>query len=137
MLTSTGVSTVEREAATLVDDADSTVVDTPVTVDIQANDTIPDGSTGWEVDTATTEGGTVVDNGDGTITYTPPAGFTGTDTLPVTGPDGVEVEATVTITVTDADEPPVPMIAPAIAVVGLLGGAALLGRRHRSDGWAT
>ncbi|WP_169736395.1 Ig-like domain-containing protein, partial [Promicromonospora kroppenstedtii] len=100
------------EPAVLVDDSASTPADTPVTVDIDENDTIPEGSTGWDVDTTTAEGGTVVDNGDGTVTYTPPAGFTGTDTFTyrVTGPDGVEVEATVTVTVTEDPEPPVPAI---------------------------
>jgi hypothetical protein len=117
----------------LVDDSDSTVMDTPVTVDVQANDTIPDGSTGWEIDTTTTEGGAVVDNGDGTVTYTPPAGFVGTDTFTyrVTGPDGVEHEATVTITVTEDDEPPVPMVAPGMAAVTLLGASLLTAVRRR------
>ncbi|MFI2363960.1 cadherin-like domain-containing protein [Promicromonospora sp. NPDC019610] len=126
--------TVEREEAVLVDDSDSTPVDTPVDVDLQANDTIPDGSTGWEVDTTTAEGGTVTDNGDGTVTYTPPAGFTGTDTFTyrVTGPDGVEVEATATITVTEEEEPPVPMVAPGMAVAGLFGAGALAAVRHRN-----
>ncbi|MFI2363962.1 Ig-like domain-containing protein [Promicromonospora sp. NPDC019610] len=119
----------------LVDDSDSTTADTPVDVDIQGNDTIPDDATGWGVDTTTAEGGRVTDNGDGTVTYTPPAGFLGTDTFTyrVTGPDGVEHEATVTITVTDDDEPPVPMVAPGLAVAGLLG-TGLLGavRRRRN-----
>lgn len=117
----------------LVDDSDSTVMDTPVTVDVQANDTIPEGSTGWVVDTTTTEGGTVVDNGDGTVTYTPPAVLAGTDTFTyrVTGPDGVEHEATVTITVTEDDEPPVPLITPATAVGTLLGAGLLTAVRRR------
>ncbi|WP_322645561.1 Ig-like domain-containing protein [Oerskovia flava] len=115
--------TVDRDPAVLVDDADSTVVDTPKVVEIQGNDSIPDGSTGWDVDSTTTEGGTVVDNGDGTVTYTPPAGFTGTDTFTyrVTGPDGVEVEATVTVTVTEDPDAGVPLVAGGLAVAGLLG----------------
>lgn len=124
--------TVERDEAVLVDDEDTTPVDTPKTVDIQANDTIPEGSTGWEVDRTTTQGGTVADNGDGTITYTPPPGFTGSDTFTyrVTGPDGVEVEATVTIIVTE-EEPPVPMVAPGMALIALAGTGLVAAVRRR------
>jgi MYXO-CTERM domain-containing protein len=139
--TSTATVTLAEYSATgeecadvvLVDDSESTMVDTPVTVDVQANDTIPDGSTGWAVDTTTAEGGTVVDNGDGTVTYSPPAGFTGTDTFTyrVTGPDGVEYEATVTITVTEDEEPPVPLVAPGTAAVTLLGAGLLTAIRRR------
>ncbi|MFI2363963.1 cadherin-like domain-containing protein [Promicromonospora sp. NPDC019610] len=118
----------------LVDDSDSTTADTPVDVDVVGNDTIPEGSSAPDVDTTTAEGGTVTDNGDGTVTYTPPAGFLGTDTFTyrVTGPDGVEHEATVTITVTDDDEPPVPMVAPGLAVAGLLGAGLLAAVRRRT-----
>jgi MYXO-CTERM domain-containing protein len=125
--------TVDREEALLVDDSDSTTMGTPVTVGIDTNDTIPAGSTGWNVDTTTARGGTVVDNGDGSVTYTPPAGFTGTDTFTyrVTGPDGVEHEATVTITVTEEEEPPVPMISPAFALAGLAGTGLLAAVRRR------
>ncbi len=124
------------DPAVVVDDAGSTVADTPATIDLQGNDSIPDGSTGWDVDSTTTEGGTVVDNGDGTVTYAPPAGFTGTDTFTyrVTGPDGVEVEATVTVTVTEDPDAGVPLVAGGLAVAGLLGlggiGAARTIRRR-------
>lgn len=120
------------DPALLVDDSASTPADTPATVDIDENDTIPEGSTGWDVDTTTTEGGTVVDNGDGTVTYTPPAGFTGTDTFTyrVTGPDGVEVEATVTVTVTEDPEPPVPAISLAGTALALAGAGVYRLRRR-------
>jgi len=120
------------QPAALVDDSASTTVDTPATVDIRDNDTIPEGSTGWEVDQTSEEGGTVVDNGDGTVTYTPPAGFTGTDTFTyrVTGPDGVEVEATVTVTVTDDPEPPVPAISLAGTALALAGAGVYRLRRR-------
>lgn len=120
------------EPAVLIDDSDSTTKDTPVEIDIDGNDTIPEGSTGWEVDETSTEGGTIVDNGDGTVTYTPPAGFTGTDTFTyrVTGPDGVEVEATVTVTVTDEEEPPVPALSIAGTALALAGAGALRLRRR-------
>gem|GEM_PF-1758416 len=128
---------VPLEPADLVDDSGSTIAGTPVSLEIMANDDVPDGSTGWDVDTTSSNGGTVVDNGDGTVTYTPPAGFVGTDTFTyrVTGPDGVEVEATVTVTVTEGDEPSVPMVPGGVAAAGLLGlvgagTACMRGRRE-------
>ena len=116
----------------LMDDEASTIDDDPVVIPVQDNDTIPDGSTGWEVDTSTAKGGTVVDNGDGTVTYTRPPGFHGTDTFTyrVTGPDGVEYEATVTVTITDEDGN-TPMIAPGMAAVTLLGAGLLTAIRRR------
>ncbi|WP_265522738.1 Ig-like domain-containing protein [Oerskovia flava] len=115
--------TVDRERAVLLDDSASTIADTPVAIDLTTNDDIPEGSSSPSVDSTSTEGGTVVDNGDGTVTYTPPAGFTGTDTFTyrVTGPDGVEVEATVTVTVTEDPDAGVPLVAGGLAVAGLLG----------------
>ncbi|MGC4128677.1 MAG: Ig-like domain-containing protein [Bergeyella sp.] len=60
-----------------------TPINTPVTLDILANDN-PDNQsdlTSFTVPATTTNGGTVVKNADGTITYTPASGFTGTDTF--------------------------------------------------------
>ncbi|WP_454729833.1 Ig-like domain-containing protein [Cellulosimicrobium protaetiae] len=122
----------------LVDDAASTVVDGAAQIDVTGNDTIPAGSSAVSVDATSAQGGSVVDNGDGTVTYTPAAGFVGTDTFTyrVTGPDGVERSATVTVTVTEDDEPAVPMVAGGFAAAGLLGlagaGAARL-RTRRQD----
>ncbi|WP_454729834.1 Ig-like domain-containing protein [Cellulosimicrobium protaetiae] len=114
----------------LVDDAASTVVDGAAQIDVTGNDTIPAGSSAVSVDATSAQGGSVVDNGDGTVTYTPAAGFVGTDTFTyrVTGPDGVERSATVTVTVTEDDEPAVPMVAGGFAAAGLLG-AGLMGLR--------
>ncbi|WP_454729831.1 Ig-like domain-containing protein [Cellulosimicrobium protaetiae] len=121
---------VDRASAVLVDDAASTVVGAPAEIDVLGNDELPDGSTGFVLDTTSAQGGTVVDNGDGTVTYTPAPGFVGTDTFAyrVTGPDGVEVSATVTVTVTEEAPPPVPMVAGGLAAAGLAG-AGLLGLR--------
>ncbi|MGN6240411.1 MAG: Ig-like domain-containing protein [Cellulosimicrobium cellulans] len=112
---------VDRASAVLVDDAASTVVGAPAEIDVLGNDELPDGSTGFVLDTTSAQGGTVVDNGDGTVTYTPATGFVGTDTFAyrVTGPDGVEVSATVTVTVTEDAPPPVPMAAGGFAAAGL------------------
>ena len=68
------------------DDAASTNEDTPITIDLTANDTDPDGS----IDDASTAAvtppvnGTLVFNGDGTVDYTPDPDFVGTDVFTYT-----------------------------------------------------
>ena len=94
-----------------IDDADSTIVDTAVQIDVTANDIDADGDT-LSV-TAVTDGanGTVVNNNDGTVTYTPGPGFLGTDTFTYTVDDqngGAPDVADVTVTVLAApNNPPV------------------------------
>lgn len=89
-----------------VDDSDTTLEDTPITIDLTTNDTDSDGT----IDitslaaggTAPTPGNTVVFNADGTATYTPTGGFSGVDTFTYTVLDNdgaISNEATVTITV--------------------------------------
>lgn len=66
------------------DDTASTDVDTPVNIDVLANDTGPQGETlrVLSVQSPTDQGGTAVVTADGlSIDYTPPAGFTGQDTF--------------------------------------------------------
>ncbi|MBD0779767.1 gliding motility-associated C-terminal domain-containing protein [Maribacter sp. ANRC-HE7] len=89
-----------------VDDAVSTEGDTPVDIDILANDTgIPD------LDTLTVgnpsdgtvvinDGGTPDDPNDDTVTYTPNEGFIGTDSFEYTICDAMESCDTATVTVT-------------------------------------
>ncbi|MEM6319093.1 MAG: Ig-like domain-containing protein [Bacteroidota bacterium] len=71
-----------NDAPVAVDDATNLNEDSPVTVDVQDNDTDPDGNplTTTIIGT-TTQGVTpVVENGD-SITYTPPMDFNGMDTI--------------------------------------------------------
>ena len=49
------------------DDADSTTVDTPVTIDVLANDSDPDGDVVSIVSVGPASNGTAIDNGDGTL----------------------------------------------------------------------
>ena len=80
-----------------VDDTATTDEDTPVDIDVLANDT------DVEDDLITVESftqpanGTVVENLDGTLEYTPDAGFSGTDTFTYTinGGDSATVNVTV------------------------------------------
>jgi len=83
------------------DDSDSTGEDTPVTIDVLANDSA-DALTVTNL-TQPTHGMADL-NPDNTVTYTPFAGFVGTDTFTYTANDGIldSNVATVTITVTAA-----------------------------------
>jgi CshA-type fibril repeat protein/VCBS repeat-containing protein len=88
-----------NDAPVVNDDTITTDEDTPVTVDVLANDTDPEGDS-LSVDTATATNGTVTINPDGTITYTPNPDFNGTDTITYTVSDGNGGTTTATATVT-------------------------------------
>ncbi|WP_251954800.1 PKD domain-containing protein, partial [Salinibacter ruber] len=86
------------------DDTDQTGEGEPVTTDVLANDTDPDGSLDASTVAVQSEpsSGTTTVNSEGTITYAPSGGFTGEDTYTYTVEDGNGAEsdeATVTITV--------------------------------------
>ena len=97
-----------NDAPAGVDDASSTPEDTPVTVDVVANDTDPDGDPLSVASVAQPPNGTVVINVDDTVTYTPDPDFFGVDTFTyqVCDPDGACDTATVTIDVTPIADPP-------------------------------
>jgi hypothetical protein len=92
-----------------VDDAATTASGQPVTVNVLANDSDPDG------DPLTISGVTAPANGTvsaigGTITYTPAAGFAGTDRFTYSIDDGRGGSATAAVTITiapPANQPPV------------------------------
>ncbi|MCT4555883.1 MAG: Ig-like domain-containing protein [Pelagimonas sp.] len=87
------------------DDATTTEVGTPVTIDPALNDfDTEDPVEDLDITSlGTPTNGTAVINPDGTVTYTPDAGFTGTDTFTyeIEDTDGLGDQATVTVTVTD------------------------------------
>ena len=87
--------------------------DTAITIDVLANDDFEGTPTVSAVGTAAH--GTVVINADNTVTYTPAANYNGPDsfTYTVTSPAGVTETATVNITVTPVNDPPVAVITPA------------------------
>ncbi|MFQ5964134.1 MAG: Ig-like domain-containing protein [Candidatus Scalinduaceae bacterium] len=62
-----------------IDDFATTTKNTPVTIDVAANDTDQDGNLDptTVVVSAPPSNGTAISNGDGTITYTPDTSFTG------------------------------------------------------------
>ncbi len=100
-----------NDAPVANDDAATTPEDTPVTVDILANDTDVDGNldAGSVTVTSTPGNGAVNVNGDGSVEYTPNADFNGTDTFvyEVCDTDGMCDTATVTITVDPVNDAPV------------------------------
>ncbi len=88
-----------------VDDAAQTLLQTPVVIDVLANDLDVDGDTLAVVAVTDGANGAVVDNADGTVTYTAAGGSIGDDSFTYTVDDqagGASSTATVTVTVLDA-----------------------------------
>ena len=90
------------------DDA-TTDEDTPVIINVLANDSDADGDT-LSISTFTQGGnGSVIDNPDGTFTYTPAADFNGEDSFTYFANDGIAdsaTAATVTITIDPVNDAP-------------------------------
>ena len=89
------------------DDAVTTDTDTPVKIDVLANDTDSDSDSLDILTVGAASNGTVSQNPDGTLTYTPDSGFAGIDTFLYTAVDesGGTDTATVTIDVNAAGSP--------------------------------
>lgn len=92
-----------------VDDAGTTNEDTPVTIDVLANDSDPDGDPLTAVKVTDPADGILTLNADGSFSYAPNAGFTGSDTFTYVASDGTADSnvAKVTITVNPANHAPV------------------------------
>ena len=87
----------------------STGEDSPVTIDVLANDTDIDGDTLSVTTVSDPANGTAVNNGDGTVTYTPDLNFTGTDAFTYTADDenGGTDTATVSVSIGEVNDPPI------------------------------
>ncbi len=83
--------------------------DTPVLIDVLANDFDPDGDPVAIDSVEDPPNGEAADNGDGTITYTPDPDWNGVDTFLYTITDGTghSDSTTVTVTVHPVNDPPV------------------------------
>ncbi len=90
------------------DDSATTTEDTPITVDLLANDSDVDSFFAINAITEEPESGSVRLNSDGTVTYTPSMDFEGTDSFTYTITDGQaeSTPATVWITVEASNDPP-------------------------------
>ncbi len=113
MVSTSFTYTVTNPAPTATNDTAATDEDTPVIIDVLANDNDPDGDD-LTVTVATAPNGTVVINADGTITYTPNQDFNGTDTITYTISDGNGGTSTATVEVNvapvnDAPEVDIPI----------------------------
>jgi large repetitive protein len=99
--------TITNTAPNAVDDSATTPEDTPVIVDVLANDTDPNNNP-VTVTAVSATNGTAIINGDGTITFTPAADFNGVATVTYTITDGLGgfSTATVTINVTPVNDAP-------------------------------
>jgi|GEM_PF-1158497 len=71
-----------------VNDHAETAMNTPVTLDVLANDSDPDGDSLTVIGVGPAAHGSVVLNTDGTVTYTPEAGYFGTDSFTYDISDG-------------------------------------------------
>ncbi|RMG89170.1 MAG: tandem-95 repeat protein, partial [Candidatus Dadabacteria bacterium] len=90
-----------------VDDAATTDEDSPVAVDVLTNDADPDGDA-LSITAVENPAHGAVSWGPGSLTYTPDPDYYGTDAFAYTASDGVFTDtATVTITVTPVNDPPV------------------------------
>ncbi|QQL50322.1 Ig-like domain-containing protein [Mucilaginibacter ginkgonis] len=82
------------------DDTDGTIINTPVTKDVKANDGSDNANATVNLPTATTtKGGTVINDGTNKVNYTPPTNFSGIDTYTYTLTTSGSVSAPLTVTV--------------------------------------
>ncbi|HKE42925.1 MAG TPA: Calx-beta domain-containing protein [Steroidobacteraceae bacterium] len=93
-----------------VDDSATTQTGVPITINVLANDTDPDGDTLSVSAVTQPANGTVVNNGTN-LTFTPAAGFSGTTTFTYTVSDGHNGSDTATVTVTVNALPVVSIVA--------------------------
>ncbi|MEQ6247885.1 cadherin-like domain-containing protein [Sulfitobacter sp. HNIBRBA3233] len=97
-----------NDAPVAADDVAETPEDTAITIPVLANDSDPDGDP-LTITAASSPDGEVVINDDGTVTFTPNPDFNGPTTISYTISDGNggEDTATVDLTVTPVNDPPV------------------------------
>jgi large repetitive protein len=96
---------VENRAPVAVDDQAQTLINTPVAIDVLANDTDADGDELFVAELSDPEHGSVFVNSEGMVLYTPVDGFVGTDSFTYRASDGTDLsnEATVIIEVIDSE----------------------------------
>ena len=83
----------DNDNPTAVADSATADFNTPVVVDLTANDTDPENNTITVLDVGNPSHGTVVDNEDGTVTYTPDTDYVGPDSFSYVVDDGNDTAA--------------------------------------------
>ncbi|MFC1547207.1 Ig-like domain-containing protein [Candidatus Neomarinimicrobiota bacterium] len=99
----------ENDAPIAVDDAAATDEDTPVTMDVLANDSDPDGDALSVTDVTQGANGTASIEQDGTITYVPAPDFNGSDNFSynISDGNGGSASANVSVTINAVNDAPV------------------------------
>ncbi len=97
----------ENQAPEAFDDSGATFENEPVTINVLANDSDPDGDPLTVSAVTQPAGGSVVDNGDGTVTYTAD-GYVGQTSFTYTITDGRGGEATASVSVSVEGAPVAP-----------------------------
>jgi hypothetical protein len=99
----------ENDAPIAVDDAAATDEDSPVTMDVLANDSDPDGDVLSVTDVTQGANGTAAINPDGSVTYAPAPDFNGSDSFTYTISDGSggSASASVSLTINAVNDAPV------------------------------
>ena len=96
-LSTTTVVVTVNAAPEAQDDEALGQVNGPVTIDVLANDTDPDGNPLQITGVSTPANGTITINPDGTLTYQPNPGFFGEDPVTYTVSDGAGGQSTATV----------------------------------------
>jgi hypothetical protein len=109
-------------------DSATTQQDTPIAIDVVANDSDADGDplSVWEVTSQIQ--GTAVISGSSTVTFTPTPGFVGTGSFDYTATDGIDMSNTAHVTVTVEAAPPPPT--PTTIHVGDLDGSIVAKKKN-------
>lgn len=100
--------TAVNDVPNAVNDAVSTLEDTPVTIDVRANDSDPENDQLSVITTSQPAFGTLASNADGTLTYTPAVNYSGNAsfTYTITDGNGGSDTATVTIDISGVNDAP-------------------------------
>ena len=126
--------TVRNRAPVVSNDSAATDANTPVTIDVLANDTDPDGHA-LKINAVTQPAnGSVVINPDKTLTYTPAPGFTGADSFGYMAGDGHGGTAKGAVAVTVRNRLPVAQPDTAVTDVGVPVDIAVLANDSDPDG---
>ncbi|MFI8384433.1 cadherin-like domain-containing protein, partial [Pseudomonas sp. NPDC079069] len=114
-----------NDAPVAAADSATTNEDTPVTINVLANDTDVDGDS-LIVTGATASNGTVVVNADNTLSFTPTGNFSGTALIQYSVSDGKGGTSSSQVTVTVTPQADAPLLSPVANIFALNPGATVI-----------